>query len=93
MSANRFEKVSSIQADALTLELFKDGEKAMGCVHVPAAISNGKVPQDIKSGSVEAKQAFRHAVKLANDMKAPMVVMDAGGVWDGAWGELYDVEE
>jgi hypothetical protein len=36
-----------------------------------------------------AKDAFRSAVKLANELKAPLVVADPDNVWDAEWGTLY----
>jgi hypothetical protein len=38
---------------------------------------------------VPAKDAFRGAVKMANEMKAAIVVLDPEGVWDPEWGDLY----
>ena len=38
---------------------------------------------------LEAKEAFRTAIRLANEIKAPIVVEDAAGVWQDEWGVLY----
>jgi hypothetical protein len=93
MVMNRFEKVDAIQLDALTLELSKDGDAAMGVVHWPAALSKHPLPKDYHSALAPAKDAFRNIVKLANDVKAPIVVMDNDNVWDASWGELFVVPD
>jgi hypothetical protein len=90
---NRFEQVDEIQADAVTLSLVKDGDKAAGVVIFPASASNGRLVQDSVSGELSPQDSFRSAVKLANEMKVAIVVMDPQGIWDPQWGDLYrDVE-
>jgi hypothetical protein len=86
---NRFEQVDEIQADAITLSLVKDGDKAAGVVIFPASASNGRLVQDSVSGELSPQDSFRSAVKLANEMKVAIVVMDPQGVWDPQWGDLY----
>ena len=34
-------------------------------------------------------EAFRSAIRLANEIKAPIVVIDAEGGWMAEWGDLY----
>jgi hypothetical protein len=34
-------------------------------------------------------EAFRSAIRLANEIKAPIVVVDPDRVWNEEWGELY----
>jgi len=89
MTRNRFEQVDEIQEDAITVTLGKYEETAYGTVTMPSALSQGQVSQALTSGRVPAKDAFRNAVKLANDMKAPIVVFDPEGLWDPEWGDLY----
>jgi hypothetical protein len=90
---NRFEKVDSVQKDAMTLELSKQGDVAMGVVHWPATLSSHPLPKDFQTSLAPAKDAFRNAVKLANDRKAALVVIDNDNVWDAAWGELFVYED
>jgi len=35
------------------------------------------------------KDAFRGAIQLANEIKAPVVVMDPDSLWQAEWGDLY----
>ncbi len=35
------------------------------------------------------KEAFRAAIKFANDVKVAMVVVDPDGLWQAEWGTLY----
>ena len=86
---NRFEQVDEIQADAITLALAKDGDKAAGVVIFPASASNGRLVQDSISGQLSLQDSFRSAIKLANEMKVAIVVMDPEGIWDPTWGDLY----
>lgn len=90
---NEFEKVESVQTDALTLELVADEVAAQGIVHCPAAATGGRVPKDYRSEPLPAKDAFRAAIKLANDMKAPIVVLDAQNLWQKEWGQLFIAED
>jgi hypothetical protein len=86
---NRFEQVDAIQADAITLSLVKEGEKAAGVVIFPASASNGRLVQDSISPQLPPQDSFRSAIKLANEMKVAVVVMDPQGIWDPQWGDLY----
>ncbi|MEM7695311.1 MAG: hypothetical protein AAF318_12740 [Pseudomonadota bacterium] len=90
---NRFEMVDDIQADAITLELAPDGDAEMGRVHVPGALRPaGDAPVDIPTqvtAPLAKKDAFRGAIQLANQIKAPVVVMGDKAHWDDAWGDLY----
>lgn len=91
MPKNRFEQVDEQQPDAITLKLWKkaDEDQTVGTITCPAAITGGRFPADLTAGPGPAKDAFRHAVKLANEFKAPVVVMDPDAVWEAEWGELY----
>ena len=89
MARNRFEQVDETQPDAVTLALMKEGEVTYGIVTCPAAIAGGKLAVDTTSEKMPAKDAFRSAVRLANEIKAPIVVHDPGALWDSEWGDLY----
>jgi hypothetical protein len=41
------------------------------------------------SDALPSKDAFRSAVRLANEIKAPIVVIDPEGLWQSEWGDLY----
>ena len=34
-------------------------------------------------------EAFRSAIRLANEIKSPIVVLDPDGLWKPEWGDLY----
>ena len=89
MAANRFEKVDEIQPDAITLSLVKSGEGELGTVIFPASASGGRFSEDRISTALPAVESFRSAVKLANEMKVAIVVLDPDGAWKSDWGELY----
>lgn len=89
MAKNRFEQVDEIQADAITLALKKDAGKEVGSVVFPASASGGRLTEDRISPDLPPIDAFRSAVKLANDMKVAIVVMDQDAIWNAEWGDLY----
>ena len=89
MSQNRFEQVDERQEDAITLFLVRRGEAATGFLTCPMAISGGRFTQDQVGTEGPAKDAFRSAVALANDIKAAVVVVDPDDVWQAEWGTLY----
>ena len=89
MPRNRFEQVDETQPDAITLSLFKGEDQSYGHVVCPAEITGGRLPADQTSDRLPAKDAYRSAIKLANEIKAPVVVMDPDVVWDKEWGDLY----
>jgi hypothetical protein len=89
MPKNRFEKVDETQNDAITLTLWKEEEKKLGSVNCPAALSEGKLTSDVTSDKLPAKDAYRSAIRLANTMKVPIVVMDPQELWEAEWGDLY----
>jgi hypothetical protein len=91
--ANRFEQVDEPQPDAITLSLWKREEKAYGSVTCPAGVSGGRLPSDVTSDELPGVDAFRSAIRLANEIRAPIVIMDPNGVWDAKWGELYREEQ
>ena len=89
MAKNRFERVDEIQPDAILLTLKREGEGAIGSVTIPASATGGRLPQDMVTGSAPAQDAFRNAIRLANQAKVPVVVLDPDDVWNAEWGELY----
>jgi hypothetical protein len=89
MARNRFEQVDEAQDDAVTLCLIKDGDNSYGTVKCPATIAGGKLAVDTTSERLPAKDAFRSAVRLANEIKAPIVVQDPSSLWQSEWGDLY----
>jgi hypothetical protein len=89
MAKNRFEQVDEVQPDAITLSLSKEGEQPTGRVIFPATASNGRLTEDSQSPPLPVRECFRAGVKLANEAKVAVVVMDPDGVWDAAWGDLY----
>jgi hypothetical protein len=93
MTQNRFEQVDEPAEDAMTLTLGRDGEKQFGIIDCPRAASQGRLPKDFSSGELPLKEAFRSAVRLANEFKVPLVVLDRDGMWQADWGQLYRYED
>src|SRR5262245_34795880 len=96
MARNKFEQVEEVQPDAITLSLRKDNDR--DCVHVifPASASDGRMTEDRISAPLSPVESFRSAIKLANEMKVAIVVLDPDGIWKSEWGDLYretDVQE
>jgi len=90
---NEFEKVDSVQPDAITLELMAQDGVQFGVVHCPASASGGRLPKDYKSQPMPGKEAIKSAIKLANDMKAAIVILDPQELWPAEWGTLYVTED
>ncbi|MDI9849790.1 hypothetical protein QM467_17225 [Rhodoblastus sp. 17X3] len=89
MTSNRFEQVDELQDDALNLSLAQTREGQTGRVRVPLSAAEGKLPGGVDSGDIPARDAFRGAIKLANDLKLAIVVIDPDNIWQKEWGELY----
>jgi hypothetical protein len=89
MPRNRFEKVDEQQTDAITLKLWKEKDQTVGTVTCPAELSSGKLAADQTSETLPAKDAYRSAIRLANTIKAPIVVLDPQALWEAEWGDLY----
>jgi hypothetical protein len=89
MAKNRFERVSEVQPDAITLSLSLSAAGEVGSVVFPASASGGRIAEDRVSAELPAVDSFRSAVKLANEMKVAIVVMDPDNVWKDNWGELF----
>lgn len=88
-SKNRFEQVDEQQPDAITLSLFRQDDVDYGDISCPSAISGGRLPEDVTSDKKPVQEAFRSAIRLANEIKAPIVVRDPDGLWQAEWGDLY----
>jgi hypothetical protein len=80
--------VSEIQPDAITLSLTRSSSGEVGSVIFPASAS-GRFSEDKISDELPAVDSFRSAIKLANEMKVAIVVMDPNNAWKEDWGELY----
>ena len=89
MAKNRFERVDEVQPDAITLSLSKEGDQDGGIVIFPASASNGRLTEDRISDRLPPTDSFRSAIKLANEMKVAIVVLDPHGIWNSEWGDLY----
>jgi len=89
MARNRFEQVNEVQPDAITLVLKRDSNGATGSVVLPAAATGGRLTTDQVSAQLPAQDAFRGAIRLANDLKLAIVVCDPDAVWTSEWGDLY----
>ena len=89
MAKNRFEQVDERQEDAITLFLGRRGEETHGYITCPAAISGGRLAEDQVGPEIPPLDAFRSAVRLANELKAPIVVVDPDKLWQAEWGELF----
>ncbi len=93
MAANRFEQVDEPQPDAITLSLSaRDGE-TYGRISCPADLAGGHLVNDFVSDALTPVEAFRAAVRLANEIRAPIVVEDTQGLWQDDWGVLYREED
>ena len=89
MARNRFEQVDEKQDDAITLALWRDDDRMYGTVTIPAALSGGKFSADMTTDKMPLKDAFRGAIRLGNEMKLPVVVVDPACLWQAEWGDLY----
>jgi hypothetical protein len=85
---NRFEQVDEIQPDAITLILEQRGDGRWAKVHCPA-YANSALREDKTSEDMAPKDALASAVKLANEFKLAIVVVDPDNGWKKEWGELY----
>jgi hypothetical protein len=89
MRRNRFEQVAEPQPDAITLSLLRRDGETFGMVSCPATLSGNRLAEDVTSDELDAVEAYRSAIRLANEIKAPIVVMDPEGAWLSEWGDLY----
>jgi hypothetical protein len=89
MARNRFEQVDEIQPDAITLLLKRQDGEERGSVIFPASASSGRLAEDQVSPDLPLVDSFRSAVRLANQAKVALVVVDPDGMWKEEWGDLY----
>ena len=89
MRRNRFEQVEEPQPDAITLSLSKREGATFGIITCPAGLTSDRLTADVTSEELGGIEAFRSAIRLANEIKAPIVVMDPENAWMAEWGELY----
>jgi len=89
MARNRFEQVDEIQPDAITLLLKKEADLEVGAVVFPVSASNGRLTEDRISPNLPLVESYRTAIKLANEMKLALVVVDPESVWKTEFGDLY----
>ncbi|AMJ62802.1 hypothetical protein [Bosea sp. PAMC 26642] len=89
MADNRFEQVDEAQADAITLTLSQRDGAASASVACPAELTGGQLVNDFISDEMAPVDAFRTAIRLANEIKAPIVVVDPAALWQAEWGSLY----
>ena len=89
MARNRFEQVDEPQEDAITLSLTARNGEPFGTILCPAGVTAGRLKESVTSAEMGVVEAFRSAIRLANDIKAPIVVVDPDRVWKEEWGDLY----
>lgn len=86
--ANRFEQVDEVQPDAIAVILEQRGDGRWAKVFCPASAHEG-LREDTMSKDMAPKEALGNAVRLANQFKLAIVVIDSNAIWNKEWGELY----
>jgi hypothetical protein len=86
--ANRFEQVDEVVGDAIAVILQQRGDGRWGRVFCPASAHEG-LASDTTSQDMAPKDALANAVKLANQLKLAIVVLDPDAIWNKEWGALY----
>ena len=92
-SKNRFEQVDEMQPDAINLTLAQKGDGQVGTIHCPKTAALDRLPADLTSQEIAARDAVIGAIQLANSKKLPIVVIDPDNIWKREWGELWRYEE
>jgi hypothetical protein len=85
---NRFEQVDEVVEDAITIVLTQRPDSQWAKVHCPRT-ADSSFTMDRITEQVPPKDALSGAVRLANQLKLAIVVVDPDGVWKKEWGELY----
>ena len=85
--ANRFEQVDEVVGDAITIVLAQRPDGQWAKVYCPRS-AHESLSADRVSEQMPPKDALSGAVRLANDLKLAIVVVDPDGVWKTEWGEL-----
>lgn len=93
MAKNEFELVDAPIPDGITLRLVKSATGDVAEVICPASATGGKLPKDYSSGPLAVKEALRNAIKLANELKTPLAVVDNDDLWQKEWGQLYRMDD
>jgi hypothetical protein len=93
MGRNRFEQVDELQPDAINLTLMQKSDGQMGIIHCPKTAAPDRLPADLTSQEIPARDAVIGAIELANTRKLPIVVIDRDNIWNGEWGDLWRYEE
>ena len=65
----------------------------MGESRLPEERRTSLCTADRVTEPIPPKDALSGAVRLANDLKLPIVIHDPDGVWKKEWGELYRVDD
>jgi hypothetical protein len=86
--ANRFEKVDEVVGDAITIVLSQTSEGQWAKVFCLKSVHESLVV-DRLTEAMPPKDALSGAVRLANQLKVAIAVVDPNGVWKKEWGELY----
>ena len=89
---NRFEQVDEAVGDAINVLLVQRADGQWAKVFCPAS-AREDLKEDRLSDVMPPTDALSNAVKLANELKLAIVVVDPHGVWKKEWGELYRVED
>lgn len=93
MARNRFEQVDELQPDAITLTLIQKSDGQIGIIHCPKSAAPDRLPADLTSPEIPARDALSGAIELANNKKLPIVVIDRDNIWKKEWGDLWRYEE
>jgi hypothetical protein len=86
--ANRFEQVDEVVADAITIVLAQKPDRQWAKVVCPKS-AHESLAADRVTEPMSPKDALSGAVRLANQLKLAIVVLDRDGVWKPEWGALY----
>jgi hypothetical protein len=89
---NRFEQVDEPQPDAITLVLEQRSDGRWARVHCPAS-AVPSLKDNMTSPDLPPSDALAGAIKLANELKLAIVVVDRDAIWKPEWGELYRWED
>src|SRR5271154_6830141 len=93
MGRSRFEQVSELQPDAINLTLMQKSDGQVGIIHCPKTAAPDRLPADLTSQEIPARDAVIGAIQLANTKKLPIVVIDRDNIWKADWGDLWRYEE
>jgi hypothetical protein len=86
--ANRFEQVDEVVGDAINFILAQRSDGQWATVVCPMS-AHASLTMDRVTEPMPPNDALSGAVRLANQLKIPIVVIDPDGVWKKEWGELY----